>query len=88
MRSYVQQRLSLAQRFADETKLAVFEIAQTAMNQSRRSTRRAAADISLVEQEDFQAAQRRITSDTGAVDSRANNNEIEVQFDCRLPIVD
>src|SRR5690606_21498725 len=45
VRRELEQRLALAQRFADEAELAVLEIAKAAVNQPRRRARRAARDV-------------------------------------------
>src|SRR5215213_4388129 len=47
----------------------MFEIAQTAMNESRRGAGRTGAKFTLFDQQHFQPAHRRVASDPGAVDS-------------------
>jgi len=78
MRHHPQQHFALAERGAHQPQRAVFQIAQAAMDQLRRSGRRTGREIALLEQHDLQPASRRIARDAGAVDAAANNSEIEV----------
>src|SRR5215213_102517 len=54
----------------------MFEIAQAAMNQTRRGAGRAVAEVALVDQQHFQPAHRSIASDAGTVDSAAYDNHV------------
>src|SRR6266508_1535218 len=60
--------------------LAVFEIAQAAMNQSCRPARSAAADVALIEKQDLEPAHRRVARDTGAVYSSTDHDHVKLWF--------
>src|ERR1041385_8219613 len=76
MRRDSQQGFAFTQRLADKPKLEMLEIAQAAMNEPRRSAGRTAADIALVQEQNFQAAHRCVASDPGAVDTRTDNDHV------------
>ena len=48
------------------------------MNQPRRPTGRAGADVALIQEQDFQSPHCRITRDAGAVDTGANDYHVKV----------
>ena len=48
------------------------------MNQSRGPTGRATANVALVEEQDFQAAHRRVARDPGAVDAGADDDYVKL----------
>jgi hypothetical protein len=48
-----QKALAFIQRLVHQAQIAVFEVAQAAMNQASRKARRATTRVALVEQQDF-----------------------------------
>jgi hypothetical protein len=72
-----QQRLALAQGLAHEPDLAVFEVAQPAVNQTRRGRGRPRRDVALVEQQHAQSAHRRVARHPAPVHPRADDDHVE-----------
>jgi hypothetical protein len=73
-----QQHLAFAERGAHEAERAVFQIAQSAMNQLRRRRRRAGRKIVLLDEHDLESPSRGIAGDTGAVDAAADDGKVEI----------
>ncbi len=71
------QVAALVQRFVDQRNLAVLEIAQAAVDQPARNRRAPAAHVVLVEHDDLESAQRRIAGDARAIDTSADDREVE-----------
>ena len=59
-----QHQISLAERLADETEIELFEIAEAAVEQLRRSTRGARRVISLLDEADSQTTACRVKGGT------------------------
>ena len=68
---------ALDQRFADQTKLVIFEIAQAAMHQLGRPGRRPARQIIHFAEKNGVAPPRRIARDAAAIDAAPNDGEVE-----------
>ena len=77
MRRSLAQVPALEERLVDERNLAILEVAQSAVNQATRHGRATAAHIVLVEDDDFQAAQRCVACDAGTVDTCANDRNVK-----------
>ena len=75
--SVAQQPAALVQRFVDQVKFAVFEVAQAAVDQLRRHAAGAAGEVALVDQADAQAAQRRVQRHAGASNAAAEDEEVQ-----------
>ncbi len=78
MRRGVQQDFPLAQRGTDQTELSLLEITQAAVNEFRRRRRGARGEIALLDQDDPKPAASGVARDAGAVDTAADDGEIEV----------
>src|SRR5947209_8782134 len=77
MGGYAEEYLPILKRLPHQRKLVVLKIAQAAMDQAGGPLRRSAGDVLLVEQQHLKAAHRSIPGDTGAVDARPNDDNIE-----------
>jgi hypothetical protein len=60
-----------------EVKLAVLEVADSAVNEARRSTRRAAGEIIPLYESYTEAAHRRIAGDAATGDAATNHEQVE-----------
>ena len=78
MRRDFQQGFAFTQGLANKAKFEVLEVAQAAMNEPRRSAASAASQIALVHQQNLQPARRGVASDSGAVDTRADDDHVEM----------
>src|SRR5215208_2377276 len=63
----VQYGLSIPQRLSYERELVVLQVAQAAVDQTRRPLRRPAGDVALVQEQHPQAPHRGVTGYAGAV---------------------
>src|SRR5204862_378238 len=70
------QDFALDQGLADQAKLVIFEIAQTAMHQLGRPGRRPARQIIHFTKENGISAARRIARDAAAIHSASDNGEV------------
>ena len=77
MRRGGEQHLALDQRFAHQTELVIFEIAQTAVNQLARARRRALREVALFDQQHAEAATHGVAGDAGAIHAAANHDHVE-----------
>ncbi len=77
MRSVLEEPPALDQRFAHQLELEMFEIAQSAMDQTSGPACGSGREIVFFQQDDRQPAQRGISRDCRAIDSSANNGEVE-----------
>jgi hypothetical protein len=71
-----QQRL-FAQRFADESEVELFEVAESSMNQLARSARRPGGPITLFDQRDGESTTRGIEGSPRADDTSADDHDVE-----------
>src|SRR5712671_6106967 len=76
---------ALDQGLADQTKLVIFEIAQSAMHELGRPGRRPARQIIHFTQENRVTPARRIARDAAAIDAAPNDGEVENPFQTTLP---
>ena len=76
MRRDAQHHLALGERFGDETKLVVLEVAQSAVDELGAPLRRRGREVVLLDEEHRQAAARGVAGDPGAVDAAADDEEI------------
>ena len=72
-----QQGLALTQGFIDETDLRVFEVPEPAVYQPARPAGRRVAHIALIEQTGPDATGCSVPCDAGAVDTAADDDQIE-----------
>ena len=72
------QPLALAERMINEKQLPLRQGAKPAMNQLRGSRGGRAGKISSLDQRDIETAHRGVTRDRGAVDTAANDAQIEL----------
>jgi hypothetical protein len=72
------QPLALDQRLAHQPELAIFEIAQPAMDQLGRGGRGVARQIVLLDQQHAQPAPGRIARDPDAVDAAADDQQVGI----------
>ncbi len=72
-----EQHLALAQRLAHQAELAVFEIAQAAMDELARGRGGGAGEIALLAQNDAEPAPRGVARDPGTVDAAADHQQID-----------
>src|SRR2546428_11735120 len=77
MRRDSQQSFSLSHRLAHHSDLCVLEVANSAVHETRRSARRPACEIFLVDERDTESAHRCISGDAGAGNSPSNDKHIE-----------
>ena len=71
-------RLTLTQRFAHQAELALFEVAQAAMDQLAAGTGGVCGQVMLLAEQDAQAAAAGVTGDAGAVDAATDDQQVEV----------
>ena len=76
MRRNAEQHFTLGQRFANEAEFVVFKVAQPAVNELGRPLRRVRRKIVFFNEQHRQASTNRVTRDTGAVDTAADNENI------------
>src|SRR5512143_1569358 len=77
VRLAAQQALALAQRFPHQRQLAMLQVAQTAVNDSSGSAGGAGSEVALLDQERTAAAGGALARDRHAVDSAADDGDIE-----------
>ena len=77
MRRVGQQRVALAQRFPHQLELAVFQVAQPAMDHARRRGAAARAEVVALDQQHAQALQRQFAVHADAVDAAAHDDDVE-----------
>jgi len=77
MRGHAQQNLAFGQPLAHQTEIAVFEIAQPAMDEFARCRGGRAGEIALLAQQHAEAAAGRIAGETDAVDPAADDKKID-----------
>src|SRR5271163_2450524 len=82
MRRDPPKRLALQQRFADESKLEIFEIAKAAVDEFGRGAGGAGRQIALFAQEDRPAAPRRVSRNSASIDAAADDGEVVARFGC------
>ncbi len=73
-----EQHLALAQRLAHQAELAVFEIAQAAMDELARGRGRGAGEIALLAQRHAEPAPRGVARDPRAVDAAPHHQQIDL----------
>ena len=73
MRRHIEENFTFAQAFADQAKLVIFQIAESAMDQFGRGGRRPAGEIVLLAEKDGESASGGIAGDTAAIDAAADN---------------
>ncbi len=78
MRRRAQQHFAFAQRLAHQAKFVMLEITQAAVNELGRRRRGTGGEIVLLDQDDAQAAAGGVARDAGAVDTAADDSEVEV----------
>src|SRR5205807_8300010 len=71
-----QQHAPFVTRLEHQTKIAVLEVPEAAVDQARRVRRRARTEVAFLHQGDTQAAQRRVARDAGAGDAPADDEDI------------
>ena len=71
-------RLSVPQRLSYERELVVLQVAQTAVDQTRRPLRRPAGDVAFVQEQHPQTPHRGVPGHAGAVYAGPDHDEIEV----------
>ena len=72
-----QQDLALFQRLADHAELAVFQVAQPAMDELGARAGRVRSQVVLFAQGDLQPASRRVAGDPGSIDPPAHHQHVE-----------
>ena len=78
VRSFAQQAFPLAHRFAHQADLAMFEIAQAAVNDARRSAGHAGGEIVLLDQQRALAGAGALARHGHAVNAAANDHHMEM----------
>src|SRR2546430_17118867 len=76
-RSRFQEMVPLSDREADESDFVVLEISESAVDQTRGFSTRAAGEVSTVDQGGPKAASRRVARDPGAHDTPADDEDVE-----------
>ena len=71
------QNLALDERFANQTKLEMLQIAQAAMDQLARGARGRGGEIAFLAKIDRPAASGRVSGDSAAVDAAADDGDVE-----------
>ena len=79
------QNFPLGQRLPDQTKLVIFQIAQTAVDELRRPGRGAAGEIAHLAQDHAQAASRRVAGDAASIDPPADDDQVDDPLQRRAP---
>ncbi len=77
VRRIAQQPATFVQGFVDQVEVAVFQVAQAAVDELGRETAGAGGEVALVDQSDAQAAQHGVQRDAGAGDAAAEDEQIE-----------
>ena len=77
MRRRPQQALTLLQGLSDQPEVAVPQVSQPAVDQTAAARACAGRDITRVNQQDPDAANRRVPSDRSALDARADHDDVE-----------
>ncbi len=73
-----QEFLTLAQALSDKPDLEVLQVAQSAVDEPRGPTRGTTRDVRLLDEQHTKAAHRRISRDSGAIDTCADDRQIEL----------
>ena len=81
----MQQSFALRERLIDKGKLSMLEVTESAMNQTAGPTRRPAAEVPLIENEDSELVERSLARDRRAVDAGADDDQIEGFFLHNVP---
>ena len=76
VRRQLEQHLALGQRFGDQAKLVMLEVAQPAVDQLGAQRRRVRGEVILFHQQHRQAAAGGVARYAGAVDAAADDGEI------------
>ncbi len=76
VRCDVEQDLPFAQRLEDQAEVALFEVAQAAVNQAAGAGAGAPGDVLLIHHDRPEAAHGGISGDTGAGDSGADHEQV------------
>ena len=76
VRSKRQQPFALAQRLVDEAELEMLEITQPAVDEPRRRAARSGADIAALDEQHFDAAERRLARDRRPIDPRPDHDQL------------
>src|SRR5690606_19143850 len=76
----------LVDRLANPAEIQVLQVANPAVDDLQGIVRRARTEIRLFDERHRQAAQRRVTSYTGAVDPAANDQDIEAAIRERVEV--
>ena len=77
MRRIGEQGVALAQRFPHQPELAVFQVAQPAMNHPRRRGAAARAEVVALHQQHAQTLQREFPVHPDAVDAATQDDDVE-----------
>ena len=78
VRRRTQQHLALDQRFADEPKLVIFQIAQSAVDKLTRSGGGTLCEVVFLAEQHRETAAHSVASDAGSIDAAANDNQVEL----------
>ena len=73
----VEEQRALAQRLADEPEVALLEVAQPAVDELARATRRARGEVARLHERDRQAAGHRVERAAGARRAGADDDDVE-----------
>jgi hypothetical protein len=76
-RERVEQQRALAQRLAHEREVALLEVAQPAVDQLARATRRAGGEVARLHQRHRQPARDRVERAAGPGRARADHDHVE-----------
>ena len=77
VRSQMEERGALAQRFAHQMNLQLLEIAKAAMNQLRVLAAGSGSEMALLDQRYAYSAHREIAGDARAIDAATQNENVE-----------
>jgi hypothetical protein len=77
VRGDAQQDATLAARLEDEVQVAVLEIPDAAMHETRRPARGAAREVAAFDERDIEATARGITGDARARNAPADDQHVE-----------
>src|SRR4029079_18353346 len=72
------ERSSLATRLEHEVQMPMLEVAHAAVHEPRRATGRSTREVVALDERRSEPAHRRLAGDTGAVDSAADHEHVEV----------
>src|SRR5881394_2673693 len=78
-----QQLSALGARLEDEMELTVLQIPNATVNQTRRSARRSAGEVILLDERDGEPAQRGVARDAAPSDAAADDEQVELMA-CQL----